>query len=289
MSRACLILLVCIISAAGCITEEAVRGMHPDLLLVTPAEPFPLFGDQAMYSAILDGDTLSVPVHYSTGLVTIPPGKATPPHRLLGTTELIAVLSGGAIVHGDGATVIAAPGSLVLLPPDTLQSIEARGDADLVYLTVVQPPFTPAIEIREGDHALLTMESSGVPLHIPGPEEGIVWDYETGARIVTLANPVLMPDADLPVSYSVAFIELLPGGYIDMNRLAGSSELLYVVSGEIAISSPGGSTIVVPAGSAGYVPPDQVKGYRNTAPGVSRILTIVDPAWSPEITIMEGT
>jgi hypothetical protein len=42
----------------------------------------------------------------------------------------------------------------------------------------------------------------------------------------------------------------------------------------------------VPAGSAAYVAPDQVKGYRNSATSTSTILSFVDPAWTPEKTEM---
>ena len=289
MIRVCLLILVCVLSAAGCVTEHTDPVRHPDLLLITPAEPFPLFVDQGQYRAILEGENLSVPARYSLGLVTIPPGKATPPHRLLGTTELIAVLAGEAAVRCDNETVIAPPGSVVLLPADVLQSIAARGNDDLVYLTVIQPPYTAGIDIREGDPALYTIVSDHVPVLVTSPGEGIIWDYETGTRITTLLNPVLMPELDLPVSYSIAYAELLPGGYIAENQLIGSSELIYVVTGEIGIITPRGTVITVPAGSAGYIPPDQVKRYWNTGSTVSTMLTIVDPAWTPEMTVMAGS
>lgn len=289
MNRSCLIFLLCTIGIAGCITGHPVPGENPELILITPAEPFPLFIDQGMYSAILDGEDPSIHAGYSLGVVTIPAGKGTPPHRLRETTELIAVFSGEAMVRCDNTTVTAPPGSLVLLPADVLQSIAASGGGDLVYLTVIQPPYTSAIDIRGDDLALTTLLSEGKPFLVPGPGSGIVWDYETGTRITTLLNPVLMPEADLPVSYSVAYAELLPGGYIAENRLMGSSELIYVVTGEIEISTPRGTVIAVPAGSAGYIPPDQVKRYRNTGSTHSTILTIVDPAWTPEMTVMAET
>ena len=102
--------------------------------------------------------------------------------------------------------------------------------------------------------------------------------------IYTIANPVLMPERNLPIDYSVAYAELLPGGSADYNRLAGASELIYVKTGEIEVFTPVGSVTTVPAGSAAFVAPDQVKGYRNAGEVNATLLSFVDPAWTPEMT-----
>lgn len=114
------------------------------------------------------------------------------------------------------------------------------------------------------------------------PAEGIEWDYNTGTLIYTLVNPVLMPEKGIPINYSVAYAEILPGGRVAKNRLAGLSELIYVIEGEIVITSPGAGVLRVPAGSAGFVPRDMVKEYANPGKENAKILTFVDPAWRPE-------
>jgi len=89
-----------------------------------------------------------------------------------------------------------------------------------------------------------------------------------------------------PIDYIVAYAGLLPGGFIEDNRLNGSSEVIYVIDGEIEVFTPDGKTIQVPAGSAAYIPPDQVKGYQNAAASTSTILSFVDPAWTEERTTL---
>ncbi|WP_281175267.1 hypothetical protein [Methanogenium cariaci] len=38
----------------------------------------------------------------------------------------------------------------------------------------------------------------------------------------------------------------------------------------------------MPAGSVAWIAPDQVKGYRNTGASPATMLSVVDPAWTPE-------
>jgi mannose-6-phosphate isomerase-like protein (cupin superfamily) len=66
------------------------------------------------------------------------------------------------------------------------------------------------------------------------------------------------------------------------NRLSGLSELIYVIEGEIVITSSDGTQLRVPAGSAGFVPPGMVKQYDNPGTVNAKILSFTDPAWQPE-------
>lgn len=90
-----------------------------------------------------------------------------------------------------------------------------------------------------------------------------------------------MRDKDIVIDYSVAFAGIRPGGKVVKNRLIGRTEILYVIDGEIEISSPGAAPIRVPAGSTGYIPPGCIKEYRNRSDVNAQILSLVDPAWRP--------
>jgi len=285
MERAIYLIFTCMLLSAGCLTANAPQEENKSIRLITPDEGFALFDGQGSYTGIIGNETPDIPANYSMGVVVIPPGHATPLHRLLGTSEFVHVIGGKAEIRCDNTTVVAGEGETVILPEGVLQSIAAAGDTDLRYIDAIQPPFRSSIEISGDELAALDLVTNATPILIPDPREGIEWDYGS-ALIYTLANPVLMPEMAPPIDYSVAYAGLLPGGSIEYNRLNGSSEVIYVIDGEIEVFTPDGKTIQVPAGSAAYIPPDQVKGYQNAAASTSTILSFVDPAWTEERTTL---
>lgn len=283
MYRTTPLLFVCILLSAGCLAaDESPAGAG--LSLIAPVDPIPIFDGQATYAGIIGAETPQIQANYSMGFVAIAPGNATPPHRLIGTAELIYVLSGTAEIRCDNETVTAREGETVLLPADVLQSIASAGDVDLHYITVSQPAYTPEIEISGDELEALNLTTDGRPIVVADPHEGIEWDLESGAAVYTLVNPVLMNETAIPIDFSAAYVELLPGGYLGYDGIRGSSDLLYVIEGEIEVVIPGGSAIRVPAGSAAYIPPDTVKETRNALDSTTTILSFIDPAWTPEKT-----
>ncbi|MCT8338397.1 cupin domain-containing protein [Methanoculleus sp. Afa-1] len=285
MYRITPLLVVCILLSAGCLAagdSPAGAGVS----LIAPVDPIPIFDGQATYAGIIGAETPQIPANYSMGFVAIAPGNATPPHRLIGTAELIYVLGGTAEIRCDNETVTAREGETVLLPEGVLQSIASAGDADLHYITVSQPAYTPEIEISGDELDALNLTTDGRPIVVADPHEGIEWDLESGVAVYTLINPVLMNETMIPVGYSLAYGELLPGGYLGYDGILGSSDLLYVIEGEIEVSTPDRETIRVPAGSAAYVLPEQVKETRNVVASTTRILSFIDPAWTPEKTVL---
>jgi mannose-6-phosphate isomerase-like protein (cupin superfamily) len=284
MRNVILLLLLLFISfllvSAGCTSSTPETSESTGLVLVSPSPPFPIFEGLGEYAYIVRNDS-PLFKNYSMGYVRLLPGNATPPHRLLGTSELVYVLQGTARIQSDNETITLNAGELALLREGALQSIDAVGPAELRYLSVNQPPYRSGIDIRGEDLANVSVTSGGTPIVVRNPAEGIEWDYHTGTLIYTLVNPVLMPEKDIPINYSVAYAEILPGGHVAKNRLIGLSELIYVIEGEIVITSPDGE-LRVPAGSAGLVLAGTVKEYANTGTGNAKILSFTDPAWRPE-------
>jgi mannose-6-phosphate isomerase-like protein (cupin superfamily) len=285
MYRITPLLFVCILLSAGCLAADD-SSAGAGVSLIAPVDPIPIFDGQATYAGIIGAETPQIQANYSMGFVAIAPGNATPPHRLIGTAELIYVLGGTAEIRCDNETVTAREGETVLLPEGVLQSIASAGDADLHYITVSQPAYTPEIEISGDELDALNLTTDGRPFVVADPHEGIEWDLESGVAVYTLINPVLMNETMIPVGYSLAYGELLPGGYLGYDGILGSSDLLYVIEGEIEVATPGGEAIRVPAGSAAYVLPDQVKETQNALNSTTRILSFIDPAWTPEKTVL---
>ena len=293
MHRVVSLIFICTLTllSAGCITESPVQAEDAGIDLITPVDGFSIFEGQGVYIGLIGEETPDIVINYSLGHVIIPPGNATPPHRLIGSSEFICLTGGEAEIRCDNITVNVREGEVVILPEGVLQSIVAVGDAKLHYIDVIQTPFSSAIEVSGDKLADLTSGTDdggrdGVPIVIPDPREGIEWNIGSDMMLYTLANPVLMPEMNFPIEYSVAYAELLQGGSADYNRLTGASELIYVIEGEVEVFTPAGNVIRVPAGSAGYIAPDQVKGYRNAGESMATILSFVDPAWTPERSVM---
>ncbi|MDD4566337.1 MAG: cupin domain-containing protein [Methanoculleus chikugoensis] len=286
MYRIAPLLVVCILLSAGCLAADDEPPAESGVSLIAPVDPIPIFDGQATYAGIVGAETPQIRANYSMGYVAIAPGNATPPHRLIGTAELVYVLDGAAEIRCDNETVTAREGETVLLPEGVLQSIASAGDADLRYITVSQPPFTPEIEISGDGLDAVDVKTDSAPFVVADPRGGIEWSLESGVAVYTLINPVLMNETAIPVGYSLACVELLPGGYLGYDGILGSSDLLYVIEGEIEVATPDGETIRVPAGSAAYVLPDQVKETRNAADSTTRLLSFIDPAWTPEKTVL---
>ncbi len=285
MHRIVPLLFTCMLLSAGCLTasESPAEG---GVVLIAPADPVSIFDGRATYAGLVGEETPQIRTNYSMGYVVIAPGSATPPHRLIGTTELVYVLGGAAEIRCDRETVTARGGETVLLPEGVLQSIASAGDTDLCYLTVIQPPFAAAIEISGDGLDVVSVMTDAAPIVVADPREGIEWDLESGVAVYTLINPVLMNETEIPIDYSLAYAELLPGGYLGYDGICDSSDLIYVIEGEIEVATPDGETIRIPAGSAAYVPPDLVKETRNAADSTTKILSFIDPAWTPEKTVL---
>lgn len=281
MRNVLVILLIPLLLSAGCLTSVPGESAPAKMVLVTPSSPFPVFEGQGEYTYLVRNDS-PLSLDFSLGSVRLTPGNATPPHRLMGTSELVYVIGGSAQIRSDDEMIVLQAGELALLREGVLQSIEAVGPGELRYLSANQPPYRGEIDIRGDALANVSVPAGGAPVVVRNPSEGIEWDYHTGTLIYTLVNPVLMPEKDLHLNYSLAFAEGQPGGHVARNRLIGLSELIYVIEGEIVITSSDGTQLRVPAGSAGFVPSGMVKQYDNPGMVNAKILSFTDPAWQPE-------
>ena len=308
-------LLICLflmITACGCISEKTADNTYatsPDAGLKTIDDLYrldssntistPLFSDEGsvlriFHPADLIDEGFCVSSNFSLGLVTIPPGRGTPPHRLMNTSEMIFVTGGTALINTPGSVTEVHAGDAVIIREGTLQSVYNNRPVDLIYLTSTEPVYTPENEFLEAEvSGEVLNDENGSSVNAGGiivtdVSEGIEWDYDTGTLIYSIFNPALMAGRypDLPVDYSLAYAELIPGGRIDENTLYGASELIYVVNGSICLNSSKGMAICAEEGEAVYVPAGYPKSYHNSGNENAVILSYVDPSWRPEITVM---
>lgn len=73
----------------------------------------------------------------------VEPGVTTELHRLAVDEWYILSAGSGTMEVGDEGPVVVGPGDVVEIPAGTPQRITNRGDADLTFLCVCLPRFTP--------------------------------------------------------------------------------------------------------------------------------------------------
>lgn len=77
-------------------------------------------------------------VRYSIAHAKVGPTQSTLPHKLM-SCEVYYILAGRGMMHIDREACPVGPGSVVCIPPEAVQHIENVGDADLVFLCIVDP------------------------------------------------------------------------------------------------------------------------------------------------------
>ena len=105
-------------------------------------------GDGSLLRQLLHPDTLDVACRYSLAHATVKPGHTTTPHRLA-TSEVYYILEGHGVMRIDEESQPVRPGQAVYIPPRSTQYIENTGEADLVFLCIVDPAW------REEDEEIL--------------------------------------------------------------------------------------------------------------------------------------
>lgn len=96
-------------------------------------------GDNCRLRELLHPDRQPVGLRYSLAHARVAPGQTTWRHRLRTASEVYYILEGqGEMRIGDETAPVRA-GQAVYIPPDAEQCITNTGDADLVFLCIVDP------------------------------------------------------------------------------------------------------------------------------------------------------
>jgi mannose-6-phosphate isomerase-like protein (cupin superfamily) len=113
--------------------NEAILRSRPEDELYTPERCFIL----ELVNAPADPDL-------SIARARVEPGVTTARHALEGVDERYVVLQGrGRVEVGELPALEVGPGDVVLIPSATAQRITNVGSADLVFLCICTPGFTP--------------------------------------------------------------------------------------------------------------------------------------------------
>jgi len=95
-------------------------------------------GDDSRLRELLHPDRDGVALSYSLAQARVTPGRSTLPHRLT-SSEVYYIEEGEGLMHIDDEDMPVHAGHAVVIPPNAVQWIENRGEADLVFLCIVDP------------------------------------------------------------------------------------------------------------------------------------------------------
>ncbi len=80
---------------------------------------------------------------HSVAQICLPPGKASRRHYHPVAEESYVILQGVASIEVDGASATLRPGDAVAIPPAAVHQIRNAGEADLLFVAVCAPAWTP--------------------------------------------------------------------------------------------------------------------------------------------------
>ncbi|MFW9831788.1 MAG: cupin domain-containing protein [Candidatus Thorarchaeota archaeon] len=85
-------------------------------------------------------------LRYSIAHAILRAGEASLPHRLTKASEVYYLLQGTGIIHVDEEVYEIGPGSLVYIPPNSIQYLENTGEENIEFLCIVDPYWQPKDE-----------------------------------------------------------------------------------------------------------------------------------------------
>jgi len=95
-------------------------------------------GDACHLRELLNAKTDKRAYRYSLAHAVVRSGTRTKPHSLK-TSEVYYILEGEGCMHVDREAAAVGPGTVIDIPPGSIQWIENTGKTDLVFLCIVDP------------------------------------------------------------------------------------------------------------------------------------------------------
>jgi mannose-6-phosphate isomerase-like protein (cupin superfamily) len=223
------------------------------------------------------------PMTEDLSFVNITPGFRTQPHILLGTPEVMYVLSGSATVYANGSRVEATSGELVFIPGDTVQSTVNNGNVPLWYISLLDPYYAESREIRLNASATTDISRDTVPLRVWNQNETTPLVSFDRLNLYQMISPTATNNdgLNMTVPYSWAYVTAPATGGSLPHTLNATSEVIYVISG-LATAHIGNETFALHEGDTFYIPPDTVQSVTNTGSSTLEYLSLLDPYWRPE-------
>jgi mannose-6-phosphate isomerase-like protein (cupin superfamily) len=102
-------------------------------------------GDGSALRELLHSNLGPFQFGYSLAWAVVKPGSRTKPHRLK-SSEVYFLLEGRGRMQIEQETAEVTAGQAVYVPPFHVQHIENTGEADLVFLCIVEPAWKPEDE-----------------------------------------------------------------------------------------------------------------------------------------------
>lgn len=97
-------------------------------------------GDGSILRELIHPKKTNIQVHYSLAHAKVPVGRKTRAHKLK-SYEVYYIIDGHGLMHIDEKSFDVAPDTAVLIRPDSVQYIENKGNSELIFLCIVDPPW----------------------------------------------------------------------------------------------------------------------------------------------------
>jgi mannose-6-phosphate isomerase-like protein (cupin superfamily) len=108
-------------------------------------------GDGSILRELLHPEKEDLQIRYSLAYAKVAKGQKTKPHKLK-STEVYYITAGSGLMHINEKTFAVGPDSAIYIPPGARQYIENNGNADLIFLCIVDPAW------RKEDEEILELE-----------------------------------------------------------------------------------------------------------------------------------
>ena len=102
-------------------------------------------GDNCRLREILNPLKDELSIRYSLAHAKVAPGDTTLKHRLAGL-EVYYIITGKGIMYIDSEEREVQGGHTVYIPPQSMQCIKNTGEDELVFICIVDPPWTSDAE-----------------------------------------------------------------------------------------------------------------------------------------------
>lgn len=213
---------------------------------------------------------------HSVAYVTLGQNGSSSAHFHPDAEESYVVLEGEGFLVIDGRERSVKAGDVAFIPKNAIHQIFNKSMADLSFLCVCAPAWTP-----EGFKLV-----SDYPQHPgSGRDEPYIRDVSTCFKIDTGKGEfiweLLGKNNGAAEEHSVALVEIAPEGRSHPHLHPVAEESYYVLEGEGQLTLDG-QTRTIAAGDLVFIPPEKVHVIENVAASALKFYVMCAPAWTPE-------
>ncbi|MDD4126838.1 MAG: cupin domain-containing protein [Methanomicrobium sp.] len=222
-------------------------------------------------------------INYEMSHVSVPTGKENYLHLLRSTSETVYVVSGTASAEVNGICYNLTAGDALFIPKNAVQKIGNTKDTELSYLSVTYPPYNSINEqiIDETFNELVYASDEAV---FKGNNDSAKEIFFGDVEICNIFNPEILKNSGISYDFGIGIAKaaIPPGSLTTPHILEGTTEVIYVLSGE-GILHVNRNTMTIKPGDTAYIPPGAYQSLENSGDVSLIYVTLTDPPYSESV------